>query len=1169
MSKKNVKQLSNPYSTGGGGFHFEAHVQASFVVLMLTGGYPPCFPGWSIKELKLQGRVEGYSTDDLIVYAEQLNSGKKCKVLVQIKHSLSITKSDKTFHEVIQAAWTDYNKEDFSKGKDRIAVITGPLNKTDSSIFWLLHKAQYSKDAGEFFREALLPKFASRIVQGKLQAIREHLKRANRNIEVLQEEFLSFLKHFRWFQYDLGEQEGVVLSLIESHMSQYRMTDPHLVWTNIVDFVHSSNQCAGSLTIDTIPDDLIEEFAEPSNHFLPVRLLISNERIDWRNLPNLDTAATANLVGSWYENNQADTSILSKICGEEYKSLQPKLHEILRADNSPLQLKDGTWKFSDREGLLMSTSKMISDNHLEAFKQCVIDVLTESSPALNCPPEERFAFSIANGLFKYSLQLRKGMAESLAILGNTEAVFNHCSGNKVENTVSIAIRDIFKNADWKLWGSLNDVLPMLAEANPKVFLDSVEKSLGDCPCPFSELFSQEGKGIANENYMFGLLWALESIAWEPEYFMWASIVIGELAKRDPGGTWANRPMNSLISIFLPWHYQTLADSKKRKATVNRMIQELPEVSWELLIKLLPNQVQSTSGTRKPKWLHLERPLEEVMVSKAEYWEQVCFFANQLVSMAASNHSKLSQLVDYLDVLPQDPFIRVLDMIDKDEISEEAKIEIRDRLEDLVNKHRRFPSAKWRMDNDRLMRIDKTIAVLTPSDILITHRRLFVAAYYELCRSDGDWQEEMKNIRQLRQDAIREILDEGGVKKVIEFARSIDSSNTIGDSLAAVADKEIDAKLIPKYLEDIDTRVSNFMRKYVSSRFRERGWDWADSFDKSCWTNIQKGNFLCALPFVEETWKRVNEWLKGYEKVYWSSVPVVPYEADDLSTAIDNLVKFKRVDEAVYCVYDVFSNNKHLSIDKAVGVLKELIAVKGAATKVDPHLIAQIIKNLQENPLVKDEDIIPLEWAYVPLLEGHYGARPKYLERALSNDSEFFCSIIGLVYRSNKSTESQKVPTEEEQAIAGNAWRLLHEWRIPPGLEDDGTFKTDKYLKWLEQVKRLCSESGHLDVALINVGKVLVHVPPDPSGLWIMNSVAETLNSSDGEKMREGFTIELFNSRGVHWVDPSGKAERLLAEEYRNKADEAENAGFYRLAQSLRSLSDDYEREAERTAKDDW
>ena len=56
MSKS--KKLSNPFSTGGGGVHFEAHVQASFVALMLTGGHAPCLPCWPIAEIKLGSSAE-------------------------------------------------------------------------------------------------------------------------------------------------------------------------------------------------------------------------------------------------------------------------------------------------------------------------------------------------------------------------------------------------------------------------------------------------------------------------------------------------------------------------------------------------------------------------------------------------------------------------------------------------------------------------------------------------------------------------------------------------------------------------------------------------------------------------------------------------------------------------------------------------------------------------------------------------------------------------------------------------------------------------------------------------------------------------------------------------------------------------------------------------------
>jgi hypothetical protein len=139
--KPKNKQLSNPFSTGGGGGHFEAHVQASFVALMLTGGYASCLPCWPIAEIKLQGKFDGFDTDDLIVFVEKSEIRERRKLLGQVKHSISITQGNPVFSEVIQAAWNDFNNPRvFTKGKDIIALITGPLNTTDShNVQWLLY----------------------------------------------------------------------------------------------------------------------------------------------------------------------------------------------------------------------------------------------------------------------------------------------------------------------------------------------------------------------------------------------------------------------------------------------------------------------------------------------------------------------------------------------------------------------------------------------------------------------------------------------------------------------------------------------------------------------------------------------------------------------------------------------------------------------------------------------------------------------------------------------------------------------------------------------------------------------------------------------------------------------------------------------------------------------
>jgi hypothetical protein len=79
-----AKQLSNPFSTGGGGPNFENQIQSLFVVLMLTGGVVPCLPPWPIKKVKLQGRNQDYNTDDFIAFTEDRSSGREAKLLAQI-----------------------------------------------------------------------------------------------------------------------------------------------------------------------------------------------------------------------------------------------------------------------------------------------------------------------------------------------------------------------------------------------------------------------------------------------------------------------------------------------------------------------------------------------------------------------------------------------------------------------------------------------------------------------------------------------------------------------------------------------------------------------------------------------------------------------------------------------------------------------------------------------------------------------------------------------------------------------------------------------------------------------------------------------------------------------------------------------------------------------------
>jgi hypothetical protein len=1169
MAKK--KNLSNPFSTGGGGAHFEAHVQASFVALMLTGGYAPCLPCWPIGEIKLQGKIDGFDTDDLIVFVENAGSKERRKLLGQVKHSISITQGSALFGEVMQSAWNDFNNPRvFAQGKDIIALITGPLSATDEhNVQWLLSQARHTKNVDEFFRNVQQANFSPPKSNEKLKVLQYHLKKANGGNEVSRDDLYNFLNHFHLLGYDLGNEFGVVLSLLHSHISQFKQRYPQWIWSRVVDIVQTWNQDAGTITLDKLPEDLLEAFKQKALTEMPEEFKASQEgpQIDWAQHPDATYLALAIPIGAWNEKSKSDLEAIAQLLGIGYDAWIQKAREMLHCPGSPLSLKNGIWKVVNRAELWTQLGSRILDKDLGAFRSLAVTVLKESDPAFELPAEERYAASIHGKVLEHSHVLRKGIAEGLAILGSQSDACSNCSQGIVETTCVLAIREIFTAADWVIWGSLNSLLPTLAEAAPGEFLDMVEKALRLTPCPFDELFAQEGNGITGGNYLTGLLWALEGLAWDEQYLVRVCVALGELASHDPGGQWANRPSRSLATILLPWLPQTLASVDKRKVAVRTLLREWPNIAWNLLIELLPNQHQTSIGSHKPKWRKTIPDDWKKSVSHQEYWQQVSFYAELAVGSTGYDTAKLSELIDHFDDLPKpsfDQLVKVLSSKTISELQEDQRLLLWDHLTKFTNKHRRFSDAKWALPDELITPIENVAEQLAPTNPFNLYQHLFTDRDFDLYEENGDWKEQRKRLDARRDTAIAEIFQQNGIDGVIRFAESVASPSQVGHALGVIENAVIEQTLLPHFLDAADNKHKSLVSGFIWSRYRIKGWEWCDSIDRSGWTLEQTGYFLACLPFTKDAWTRASQWLQENQGEFWSRTGANAYQADgDLSIAIEKLIEHGRPHSAINCLYRMLHAKQPINVDQCVRALLAAPSSSEPTYTMDEYYIVELIKFLQSEPSVALEDLFSVEWAYIPLLDRHSGAAPKLLESKLASDPEFFCEVIQLIYRSKKEDKPSKEPTEESRAIATNAWRLLHGWKTSPGSQEDGTFSSEHFNEWLQRVKNRCKESGHLEVALINIGEVLIHAPSDPDGLWIHRTVATALNDRDAEDMRNGYWTGTYNSRGVYSVDPTGKPEKELAEQIRLKAEDVENAGFQRFAVTLRNLAESYEGEAER------
>ena len=851
------------------------------------------------------------------------------------------------------------------------------------------------------------------------------------------------------------------------------------------------------------------------------------------------------------------------------RSWTSEMRQVLQHSPRPVALKNGTWSVTDRKSLWRTLGSRIFDSHLDALKDCAVEVLTERDPRFDLTPDNRPFASVYGKAHEHSLSLRKGLAETLALLGTQSSLLENCSLHKAEATAALAVREILECADWVLWGSLDRLLPTLAEASPDDFLKGVENALQQLPCPFDELLSQENPGIFGANHLTGLPWALETLAWEETCFVRVCVILGSLAERDPGGSWGNRPADSLARILLPWLPQTLAPPAKRQLVLHTLQTKTPKAAWNLLLSLMPSEGQMSHPTHKPAWRETIPDDWNEGVTREQYWDQIDFYAHLAVDMAEADMHKSIALVDHLSNLPLPVFERFLAHLASESVSvlpEEQRVGLWSRLTMFTRKHRQFASANWAMDGESVTRIESIARKLAPENPSRLRRMLFDQSQSHLFDDTDDymdWEERDKRLEERRKLAIEELLSHSSMDELLQFVEEVEQTRAVGLALGEFSESSIELRILPGLLGTDNRKFSEFVGGYVWRRHYKMGWDWVDGIDRANWSASEIGKFLSLLPFTQEAWRRSAVWLGDSEREYWINTSENPHLSDDdLTTAIGKLLEYGRPRPAVECVYIMLSSESVLDSDLIVRTLLAAASSTGRFDPMDVYKIIEIIRMLQEDSKTNLDDLVKVEWQYLALLDGQHGGLPKTLESKLATNGDFFCEVIRVCYRPEGVAKSTRDPSEEERATALNAYRLLNGWRVPPGTQGDGTFSPDAFEEWLSQVKAKCEESGHLKVAQSQIGQVLIHSPADPDGLWLHRAVASALNSEDAHEMRNGYFLGLSNSRGAHMVDPTGEPENELAKEYRMKAEEVEVC-YHRLATTLRELACHYDREADR------
>lgn len=1167
------KKVAPPFSTGGGGVYFENRIQASFVVLMLTGGIAPCLPSWPVTSIRVQGNNLDFNVDDFIVTAS--NTSLSAKLLGQVKHSISLT-NNTTFAEVISAAWRDFNNVKlFNKELDKIALVTGPMNGTDLEVREVLDWARNNNEV-DFFNNVKLANFSSDTKRTKLAVIRAHLDNAAG--EVLDDHTVwSFLRSFYLLNFDLDFKDGVNVSFIHSLIAQYDSDKAKGIWAQLIQEVQDKNQSAGEITIATLPEDIVEAFKAPELMTMPASIKTQLTPVsvsNWKTTENIITYCQALLIGKWNESNAEDVALLEGMVQEEYKKWVSKLHAIRMADPELFSYKNKIWKLNSRVDQAINFSTVFLDDHITAFVESAKLVLAEVNPKFDLANDQQHAASLYGKSLKYSEQVRSGIAEALAFLTNNEEKFSSCSSHNIKGQIGNCVNDLLMDGDWKQWASLNSYLPELSEAAPSEFMEAIEKLAGSEV--LDDLFNQEGDGFYGGNHLTGIYWSLEGLAWDDEYLVRVVDLFGLLDSQDPGGRWANRPLNSLTDIFLPWMPHNLSSIDRQIIAIKALIKNNRETAFNLLIKLLPNQTQNTSGTYKPKWRKVIPGDFEKGVSEKQFFDVSYEISKLLVGSYGRDLKVIPELVKHLDHLMPDVLSEFLVNLNEAllEQTDEVKRPIWEEVTHLITRHRKFPDTDWSLKEDKLKEIEAIAIEIEPKGLLEKGRRLFGSRDYDLFEDVGDWDAQRNKLEQEREALVQGIYEEGGLEKVIEFCLLIENVESLGATFSKIVSNDDLGNIFPDYCQS-ENKLKHFVSQLAVSLYFGDQAKSLDLINPESWSQLQISDYLKSLPFIENVWAKANELLDDTQ-MYWKDVSIRPLHEEDINKAATALLGNNRPVAALDVLYMLRRDKENLSTELVLKALKGSLSTDEPRGTLDTHQIKDFMKFLYETDGLDMNELYQIEWAYLELFTDREGIKPKALQLKLETESDFFCELLTYIFKRDIDQPDQIKPGAKEdpqvdESISRQVWKFIHYWRVGP-LFGDKKYSDEHFQKWVTESLDKAKKLGRYEIAMLTLGEALHTAPADHDGLWLHKSVAEVLDKRGMDSIRRGFALGLRNSRGVHAVDFSGNQDREIAAGYREKAEALEAEGFVVLATTMRDVAASYEEDArnvvERFGRDD-
>jgi hypothetical protein len=894
------------------------------------------------------------------------------------------------------------------------------------------------------------------------------------------------------------------------------------------------------------------------------------------------TVRRALVAHSWNQAKIGDREAISALMERPYSEVEESLREMQGFEDDPLMaIVDEWWHVVSPMDSWLLLGPQINGSDLEKLRALATEVLLEPDPVKKLRPEDRWRASLDGVTRKFSNQLSRGVASSLALLGSSGASVRVGSGQTGTSIAESIVWQLLDKANRdessETWMTISPFLPILGEAAPSVVLEALGKAFSSGG-PFSVEVFADGEmddfGSLPHSPHTDVLWALETMVWSSEHFDAAVNVVAQLAQLDPGGRWANRPIKTLQNIFCPWHPNTVASVEQRLASLSRIRKRFPGISWPLLVSLLPNAHGFQMVHRGPKYRDWKA--SEPIVTRGDYARVISTVSGWLIEDLGTDEGRWVTLIQELNDLPlayRQDFLKKLRQRGREGSLGTAQEPIWTALRKFISTNREFRDAKWALPADEVDQLNSLAEELAPLSAEQKHEWLFALGPIDLGdpRRRDDYQSYIRTVAERRTAAVSEVLRGGDLNAVISFSEHTEAPGEVGAALQRATNDTFKHSIL-RFLEAESDQHRDFAFGYFVESFKNGGWTWMDRLLKEERTRVSPSAVALLL---RSSWdpieasKRAEAIGGEYAAEYWKSFTYVGLGADfpEVIRFSAQLVAVGR-SAAALDLLALYVKDGKVDLPYAESVASAFEAFIETPDDPETTLLSQFdIQRLLKAVSVHRHSLgvaraIRIEWYFLPML-GHE-PNALTLHKALAEDPKFFVQIITLIYGSEKEEITEEpTPTEERKAAAENAFRLLLSWSLCPGTDDDKNLDPQKMRSWVTEARNLLVGTGREALGDEQIGQALESGPSDPDGTPCA-PIRELIEELRSDNIDRGFEVHAYNRRGVvtKSLDEGGRQEWALAAKYGHIA-ESLRTEWPRTAAIFRRLRETYEAQARR------